>query len=334
MIFIVLKQKCPLRYAYSRVLSLVKQSCVVGEVESNHPLLKVIPCSMEHLCQNMIVPYRFGNELNDLLADRYDAVESVVTSSCRKALRMILDVIDIRSVEDEVAVFTTSGRPYLSGCVSRAIGERGAWIRESVTEKTKAIIVIHEFGYPYEGIQELKHYGLPIIEDAAFAFDTRSADGKLVGAQGDYLVCSFSKFFDIQIGGGALRINQDAPSLHEESSESDVGYVKGVVLSQFNLIEQHSRTRIRLLKYYCEKFEEIGVKSYFNFNEGVVPGVFLFRPEDGWDLPALKSYLWTRGVQCTVFYGDYGFYLPLHHNMDERVVDYLYVLIRNYLDEA
>ena len=72
---------------------------------------------------------------------------------------------------------------------------------------------------------------------------------------------------------------------------------------------------------------------YFENEVGVVPSVFLFRAPTDWNLVKLKEYLWTRGIQCTVFYGDHAFYLPLHQAMEEATVDYLYWMVRSFFDE-
>jgi len=311
----------------------VKAGCVVSEVENNHPLLSVIPCSLAAACQNLRVEPSGSRELNELLKDRLGAEDVVIGQNCRESLRGVLDILGIKAIEDEVAVFTTSGKPYLSGCVSKAIDEAGSWTREAVSVKTKAILIVHEFGYPYQDISQFRAFGLPIIEDAAFSFNSRFLDGNLVGTRGDYAVLSFSKFFDIQVGGASVRLSPTVPALPDESDDDVIKYVKGVVLEQYAEIERYSRERTKLFEYYVKQFNGVGVVPYFEHHTGVVPSVFLFRPPSRWDLLKLKEFLWQRGIQCTVFYGDHAFYLPLHHGMKEETVDYLYRLIEGFLDE-
>jgi dTDP-4-amino-4,6-dideoxygalactose transaminase len=311
----------------------VKEGCVVSEVENNHPLLSVIPCSLAAACQNLRVQPSGSQKLNELLKVRLTAEDVVIGQNCRESLRGVLDVLGIRSADDEVAVFTTSGRPYLSGCVSRSIDAAGSWTRETVSAQTKAILVVHEFGYPYEDVSRFRTFGLPIIEDAAFSFNSRFLDGDLVGTRGDYAVFSFSKFFNIQIGGASVRLNRTVPALPLESDGHAVKYVKGVILSQYSEIDEYTRARMELFQYYVERFKDIGAVPYFENEVGVVPSVFLFRAPTDWNLVKLKEYLWTRGIQCTVFYGDHAFYLPLHQAMEEATVDYLYWMVRSFFDE-
>lgn len=311
----------------------IREGCVVSEVESNHPLLSVIPCSLAAACRNLNITPSRSHELNQLLKHRLDAIEVVIGQNCRESLRGVLDVLGIQSVNDEVAVFTTSGRPYLSGCVSKAIDSAGSWIRENITQKTKVILVVHEFGYPYEDVSGFRKFGLPIIEDAAFSFDSRFLNGDLVGTRGDYAVFSFSKFFDIQIGGASVRLNEDVPELPSESENNAIKYVKGIILSQYSNIGEFTRARLELFRYYVERFKEIGAVPYFEDQMGAVPSVFLFRAPTLWNLVKLKEYLWKRGIQCTVFYGDDAFYLPLHHAMEKATVDYLYWMVNAFLDE-
>lgn len=311
----------------------VKGGCVVSEVENNHPLLSVIPCSLAAACQNLRVAPSDSRELNELLKARLDAEDVVIGQNCRESLRGVLDALGVKSIEDEVAVFTTSGKPYLSGCVSKAIDEAGAWTREAVSAKTKAILIVHEFGYPYQDISKFRAFGLPIIEDAAFSFNSRFIEGDLVGTRGDYAVFSFSKFFDIQVGGASVRLSPTVPALPDESGADVIKYVKGVVLDQYAKIERYSLGRTDLFEYYVKRFKRIGIVPYFENDTGVIPGVFLFSPPSSWDLFKLKEFLWSRGVQCTVFYGEHAFYLPLHHGMKEETVDYLHRLIEGFLDE-
>lgn len=109
--------------------------------------------------------------------------------------------------EDLVTILTTSGNYYVSGCVTRAIEQICRWNREICAE-TKALFVIHEFGYPFKGLSGLKKYGLPIIEDCAYAFFTKNDE---IGKVGDYVIYSLPKAFNMQLGGVMLSTNAVLP---------------------------------------------------------------------------------------------------------------------------
>ena len=117
--------------------------------------------------------------------------------------------------EDVVTVLTTSGNFYVSGCVTKAIEQVCRWNRD-ICADTKAIFVIHEFGYPYNGLSELKQYGLPIIEDCAYAFFSKDEE---IGLVGDYVIYSLPKAFSMQLGGVMISHNKVADGSTEAEKE-------------------------------------------------------------------------------------------------------------------
>jgi perosamine synthetase len=62
-------------------------------------------------------------------------------------------------------------------------------VRKKMTNKTKAIIVVHNFGLPAD-IRPLKSLGIPIVEDCAHAIGAKYKH-KLVGNWGDISIFSF-----------------------------------------------------------------------------------------------------------------------------------------------
>ena len=80
-------------------------------------------------------------------------------------------------------------------------------IRSKITEKTKAIVVVHWAGQPAE-IDEInniaKEFNLKVIEDAAHAFGS-SYKGKRIGSHSDFVCFSFQAIKHLTCGdGGAL----------------------------------------------------------------------------------------------------------------------------------
>ena len=79
-----------------------------------------------------------------------------------------------------------------------------------VTEKTRAVIVVHYGGYVVD-VAELRDRlptSVEIIEDAAHAFGGRYADGKVVGASGNLTCFSFYANKNLSTGeGGAIALN-------------------------------------------------------------------------------------------------------------------------------
>jgi len=77
-----------------------------------------------------------------------------------------------------------------------------------ITKKTKAIMVVHYAGKPVE-MAGIKEFGLPILEDAAHAVDSK-IDGKYCGSIGEIGIYSFDGIKNIAIGeAGGLTSNQE-----------------------------------------------------------------------------------------------------------------------------
>jgi|TARA_B100002019_G_C21248703_1_gene589847 dTDP-4-amino-4,6-dideoxygalactose transaminase len=80
-------------------------------------------------------------------------------------------------------------------------------IREKITDKTKAIVVVHWAGQPCD-MNEIckigKEHGIKVVEDAAHALRAKY-DGKLIGNHGDYVCFSFQGIKHLTTGdGGAI----------------------------------------------------------------------------------------------------------------------------------
>jgi hypothetical protein len=49
----------------------------------------------------------------------------------------------------------------------------------------------------------------------------------------------------------------------------------------------------------------------------------MFVPPEGADLPRLKGALYSAGVECSVFYGRHGFFVPVHQALSENDLRYI-----------
>jgi hypothetical protein len=66
----------------------------------------------------------------------------------------------------------------------------------------------------------------------------------------------------------------------------------------------------------------------------VVPGVFMFRTnEQKIDLPKLKKYYYSHGVQCSVFYGERAFYIPVNQSLNEQDMLFFFEVIKSFLNQ-
>ena len=88
-------------------------------------------------------------------------------------------------------------------------------LKRKVTERTKAIVVVHYGGLPcdMDEIQQIAdHFGIPVIEDAAHALGA-SYKGKNVGAISDYSMFSFQAIKHLTTGDGGYLSFKDPEQL-------------------------------------------------------------------------------------------------------------------------
>lgn len=104
---------------------------------------------------------------------------------------------------DEIAILTTSGETYVSTCISITCFNFSK-ISRVVSKNTKVIILIHEFGWIMDDLEEKvkvwKENGICIIEDCAHIAGIKF-DGKMVGEFGDFAIFSLPKIIPVTAGG-------------------------------------------------------------------------------------------------------------------------------------
>lgn len=248
------------------------------------------------------------------------------TASAREAIKIALSYYDL-SREDVVTILTTSNNYYISSCVTNAIETVCKWSRD-IQPKTKVIFVNHEFGYPYEGLEMLKESGYPIIEDCAYAFFSESKDGR-IGRVGDFAIYSLPKAFPVE-SGGILVCNNPAFAFESTSFDGAVEKLHQDLASHFKSLHQIKTSRIYNYNFLLLNLKPLGAEPYFDLNEGVVPGVFLFKWHGTIDYPALKVYMQSHGVECSVFYGENAFFIPMHHLLTKDDMLYFCELLRKF----
>ena len=248
---------------------------------------------------------------------------------CRSAIHAALSHYNLRP-DDVVSVFTTSGNTYISGCVTKAIEKTCKWSMK-IEDNTKVIFVNHEFGYPYQNIEKLEKYGLPVIEDAAHAFFTKDEN---IGKVGDFVVYSLPKAFPMQLGGVLTSPKGLDCNIGEQTSKEVENYIESNYSASSKNMLNTVQKRIENYLYLKQKLELLGITPYFCESKisanAVVPSVFLFRWHDYIDYPKLKSFMQSNGVESSVFYGKNAFYIPCNDSLSKRELDYMIVLLEYF----
>ena len=141
--------------------------------------------------------------------------------------------------------------------------------------------------------------------------------------------------FPLQIGG--LLVN----NLDCEINNFDL---PGIALKRYiqNVLSLHIQTEDKIIKkrlanynYLSDKFKEIGFIERIKPENETVPGVFMFRKgRHQIDLHDLKRYYTKHGIQCSVFYGEESFFIPVHQALNEHDLDYFVEVMKSFLQET
>lgn len=264
----------------------------------------------------------FNNYFEKLLAndEKY-----LLTLNAREAISKILKVLNLEK-NDEVAILTSTNNLYISSCVTKEIEKVCLWSR-IITSRTKVIFINHEFGLCFENLKELKKYNLPIIEDCAHSFVSNNSIGNK-GTVGDFIIYSLPKFFPIQIGG-ILKYNKKY-IINENLEVKEKEYIQIIIGNYLEKIKIWSKKRKKNYNYLSEKMNTIGYETRFEMKSNFVPGVYMFKNTKNINLDKLKIYLWNLGIECSVFYGENSFFLPVNHKLDKEDLDYFVLAIENF----
>lgn len=243
----------------------------------------------------------------------------LLTYNAREAIHLCLGDIGFQ-FDDEVWIVTTSGGNYVSGCVTKEIEKFCRWSMMK-TEKTKAIFVIHEFGFPHSKTKDLKSYNLPIIEDAAYSYGSVFEDGTSVGEIGDYCVFSFSKSFPMSFGG--LLKSKKKISYQGVLSENSKEQLAKLVYYYLPSSQRSFEQRKEVYSLYRKILTELGLKERFIPTSSIVPSAFVFKLGDQAYGQKIKTELNRIGIESSVFYGSEGYFLPCHQRMGQAAVEYI-----------
>lgn len=229
--------------------------------------------------------------------------------------------------QDEVCVATTTDTPYISSCVTQAIERVCRW-SQAVSERTRAVLLIHEFGFLNPRAAEWKDFcvrlGIPLIEDMAYGLGSEG-----VGTWGDYKILSFTKTFPVPFGGALAGMHVSHERLWKVHGCSDVGKERDVLryLARAESLEAIRLKRQEIWRLYEKHISTIGA-AYFSLNEGVLPGAFLLSVGNESLAKEISSFINDFGVEVGSWYHHGALFLPCHQRMTERHVEYVCGVIR------
>jgi len=265
---------------------------------------------------------------HDLLAHYFG--NFICFESGKSALYHALSYYQL-SENDEVYIITTSGNHYISGCVTGEIEKFCKWSRQ-LSEKTKVVLINHEFGKVYREMDTVLKLNLPLIEDMAMSLFSTD-DNRQTGNYGDFTIYSLPKFFPMQ-WGGILKIN--TPDYQVKQVELNVDLSTGLQkLLTFYLTDAGTIKNIRKNnnKLFQDHLSQFDFKSRFDYDNNETPSVYMCSTPDFVNLDGLKIFLQQNGVEASVFYGENAFFVPVHQNLKEEDIMFITLLIKFYCDD-
>ena len=293
----------------------------------SQPAYRIGPFRTSDLAINHSLPD--SDIIDDYFSSRFPAKDYIYTDNGRKAINIALRFYGLKE-NDVVSIFTTTNNFYISSCVTNEIEKFCKWSRQIVPD-TKVILVNHEFGYPYKDLHRLKDYNLPIIEDCACSFFSRDNDNQM-GNTGDFAIYSFPKMFPMQIGGLLVSNIETVIDLFDQIDEIKLRHIKNALSYYIGSKDDIIEKRFYNYNYLNNKFESLGFTERFSQNGDSIPAVYMFKTDkQKIDLPELKKHFWAHGVQCSVFYGEEAFFIPVHQALEEHDMDYFYEVMKAFI---
>ncbi|MBZ0165808.1 MAG: DegT/DnrJ/EryC1/StrS family aminotransferase, partial [Candidatus Omnitrophica bacterium] len=160
-------------------------------------------------------------EIQKAFREFFDRPWAALTYNGRGAIDAVMRSLPLVR-DDEVFITTTFDYPNVSSCVTSTIFNYCKPARV-LSDRSKAILVIHEFGVPHRNTPQLRELadqrGIPLIEDCAHTINSHRDDWQ-VGFFGDFVVVSFSKIFPVPLGG--MLLGKEIPCVLTDLQEQAV----------------------------------------------------------------------------------------------------------------
>jgi dTDP-4-amino-4,6-dideoxygalactose transaminase len=225
-------------------------------------------------------------ELEARMREYLEAKHVLAVSSCTAALHLSLVALGVGPGDEVITTSITwpatanvivhcGATPVFADVRDDTLNIDPEHVRALITERTKAIVPVDLYGQPSD-LGELAALGLPIVEDAAHAAESRYR-GRKVGAIADLTCFSLYATKNIAAGeGGLISTNRDdlAEALDDlrvmrrghgslydiavpgyKANLSDV--LSSIALVQLDKVEKHAAIRARHVAIYDEGIADL-----------------------------------------------------------------------------
>lgn len=304
---------------------------IIDPEQFRTPQYNISPFGTEWMAANHAVLNAPFTDNGSNILQRCFGGQHYFTDSGKSAVSLILAQYRLQP-GDEVFIATTTGNTYVSGCVTREIEKYCKWSRK-LTPNTRLIFVNHEFGTTYAGMDKLLQTGLPVIEDRAMSMFSTDDAGR-TGRYGDFTVYSLPKFFPVQ-AGGVIQVNNPAAQTAPFPEETALAAAcRKLAVHYISGAADIAAARWQNYRAYEAQLGRAGFAPALSLEEGLhVPSVYMFKAPNA-DLAGLKTFMQQNGVECSVFYGQAAFFVPVHQCLKPEDISFIVSLIQFYCNEV
>jgi perosamine synthetase len=286
----------------------------------------------------------FLDDFESRFAQKIGVGYAVTTSSGTTAAHLALSVLDLQQQEEVIVPDFTMISPVLAvlacGAVPVPVDADETWnidpdrIEHAITEKTRAIIVVHTYGHPAKIdriVNVARRHNLRIIEDAAEALGALAYD-RSVGSFGDLAIFSFYANKVLTTGEGGMVVTDD-PMLYQRlrskrnlcfGADEETRFVHSEIGFNYRMTNLQAAMGIVQLQHLDEAIEaKIAIAREYNELLSNVPGIttppdsawgpnvywvygVLVEDEFGLDRKRIQSELKRKGIETR------RFFYPLH----------------------
>ena len=295
----------------------------------NKPDIRLTPFESRDL--NFESPERESNEL-DMKLKKFFAGDYIFFP---RSIHLIIALLKYLKIgpDEELAIRKTFNNGYISSCVTSPIEHVCKWSTD-ISNKTRAILVIHEFGFPCEEALKLKEeaesLGIPLIEDCAWTMGAKHA-GTELGKIGDYSFYSLPKIFPMQYGAilraGKL-FDKKSQNLSEGTEAGKEELIRRCLAYYLPTLEESNEKRRMNWIYLASLLGKIGFRPLNDLREGVYPACLIVRTDD---YGPWHDRLEDFGVESGRYYHEKAIFLPVHQNLSRVHLDYIFAVINGFL---
>jgi dTDP-4-amino-4,6-dideoxygalactose transaminase len=267
----------------------------------------------------------FTKKCHQFFEHRYGFPKCLLTTSCTDALEMAAILLDIQPGDEVImpsyTFVSTANAFVLRGAKIVFVDSRGdhpgmdeSKVEELVTDKTKAIVVVHYAGVAcdMDVVMDIAaRHGVFVVEDAAQAIDS-FYKGKPLGSIGHLSAFSFHETKNIQCGEGGMLVINDP----QFEKRAEIIWEKGTNRSAF-------------FRGEIDKYGWVDVGSSFLPSE--VTAAFLYAQLEHLDeIQNKRKDIWNRYYELLSRAGGDHFTLPVVPDYATNNAHMFYLLFRDH----